>query len=292
MSRSHQHGKRRDRRYQKNRVPGTVIPAEGVDARDDQRSEDRADLVQRFVQREPPSTAHFRRRVRQHRVTGRHPYRLSHALGDHQDGREFPTARQREERYREQVDRVSQQGDRPVPARPIADDAGDQAQDVSDQFARTGHKAHHGAAGSQQGQEGPVDASRPLVGHVGQKADDADQDDEAERGALADRSTVPAQPRALGRGPDIRLYLHGETPFSQPGPVRSDASTRHGPFVPVSTVIPSPPGSTLFAGTARPREFRKSLRVPAESAGAGCICRSGRSGRRCRSRSGPSPWPP
>ena len=82
-------------------------------------------------------------------------------------------------RHREQVEDVADNGGQPISAGAIADVAGNQPNGIADQLAETGDDPDDGCGRAEQGQIGAGDAPRALVRHVGEQADDAEQNDEA-----------------------------------------------------------------------------------------------------------------
>jgi hypothetical protein len=91
---------------------------------------------------------------------------------------EQPMVGQRQQGHGEQVDGVAGDHDRPVPAAPVAEIAGREAQAIAQQLAGAGDDPDHRGAGPEHRQERPADAPGALIGYIGEQADRADQKDE------------------------------------------------------------------------------------------------------------------
>jgi len=95
------------------------------DARDDERSQQRADLIQGLMQTESPSSSHLDSCVREHGITRRSADRLPHALRNGEEGGQFPVTGQSQERYGNHVDAIPQQRNRPILSCLVSNEARD-----------------------------------------------------------------------------------------------------------------------------------------------------------------------
>ena len=87
---------------------GVIIMAQGIDAGHRQRSQERAQLIQRFIDAEGPAAPHMRARFRQHHDARRIARGLAHPLQHDQKRRYLPIARQRQRRHRQHLDQIAQ----------------------------------------------------------------------------------------------------------------------------------------------------------------------------------------
>jgi hypothetical protein len=165
-------------------VSARVLVGLCQDERDRQRTKERAGLVHEFVQAEAPAPSDHMRCVRQHHVTGGVANAFASALSDDQDGGDSPGVSEGQERYGEEVDYIANRGESPITARAVGRDSSSQAQQVASQLARAGHDADYRCTRAEPAEEWTVDAARAFVSHVGEEADGAEGDDEADSGAV------------------------------------------------------------------------------------------------------------
>jgi hypothetical protein len=80
---------------------------------------------------------------------------------------------------------VAENRDRPEAPCRVGQTSRNQPQAVAEQFAEAGNHPDHGAARRERSEERPEDAARAFVGEIGEEAEDANQQDEAESSAIA-----------------------------------------------------------------------------------------------------------
>ena len=131
--------------------------------------------------------------VRQHRVARRRANGAAHALGDDQSRGNFPPPGESEQRHCEEIERVAGDRDRPVALRSVSEPTRQEADGIADQFSETRDDADDGSRRAKNAEIGSGDAARALIGHVGEKTDHAEHDDEPHRRRAPDQ--------ALARGP-------------------------------------------------------------------------------------------
>jgi hypothetical protein len=112
-----------------------------------------------------------------------------HALGNDQHNGDLPGTGKRQERYREQVEQVPGDGNRPILPRPVAEITRDEPRAEAQQLTKAGDNSDRRRGGAECAQVGPGDAARPLVSHVTEEADDPQKDDEQD-GTLPRQSSV------------------------------------------------------------------------------------------------------
>lgn len=148
----------------------------------EQWPQDRADLVQRLVEPEPPASPDATGRVGEHDVPGRIAHRLPGPLCDHQQRGDFPAAAKARAGT---AKRFSAYPKSVIPQyRPVRQVAGSEPEAVSNQLAEPSDDANHRPARAQDRQKRTGDAPGPLVSHVREQADDPQQNDEPERATL------------------------------------------------------------------------------------------------------------
>src|SRR6266404_9371043 len=116
--------KYRDRQYGRDEEPaegGLIAAADEEDAAHHQGSGNRAELVERLMQPKSPAEPGLARGVRQHRIAHRRADAATRALGNDQHRSDLPSTGKRQERYGEQVEQISGDGDRPILPRPVAE---------------------------------------------------------------------------------------------------------------------------------------------------------------------------
>jgi len=133
------------------------------------------------MQAETPTGAGPTCCVRQHGAADWGADRPPDPLGDQQHHRDRPSSGQGQERYRQQVDDVAGQHDRPVAAAAVGSASGEIAHTVAEKLSQPGDDTDHHRRGPERAEERSGDAAPALVGHIGEQAYTADQDDDDDR---------------------------------------------------------------------------------------------------------------
>jgi hypothetical protein len=147
---------------------------------------------------ERPAETDFAAGVREHCVTRRIANRLADAFENDQPGGRLPIVRQRQRRHGKQLQEVTEDGNRPKIAGAVRPSSRNEAQPVTCQFAQTGDDAHDGCAGRKQREKRAIDAARAFVGEVGEEAQDADGQNEFQRGGFFCRRLCQLSVRCHG----------------------------------------------------------------------------------------------
>ena len=113
----------------------------------------------------------------------------------------------RQERYREQVEQVPGDGNRPIFPRPVAEIARDEPGAVAQQLAEASDNSDRRRRDAEHAKIGAGDAARPLISHVTEEADDPQTDYEQDS-TLSRRSVWPIRCRR-----DRFAFRHNGTPY-------------------------------------------------------------------------------
>ncbi len=157
---------------------GTKIAIMRHRRRDQQRSGERSRLIERGVNPEAPPMPDLSRRFRQQNIARRAAQRFSAALGYYQPRGRGPASRQRHGRHHDQVHGVAGDRESPVGARPVRQFPGKQPQTGRQHFAHAGYESNLQRRAVQMFQERADDAVRTFIGHVREKTDDPQTDNE------------------------------------------------------------------------------------------------------------------
>ena len=84
-------------------------------------------------------------------------------------------------RDRDQIHAITDDGDGPVGSGPIGQASGEEAQAGCQHLADTGNEPYLRGARAEVAQERTDDTAGPFIRYVGEHADDAEADDEADR---------------------------------------------------------------------------------------------------------------
>src|SRR5882724_2827721 len=87
------------------------------------------------MQSKSPAEPGAARGVRQHRIAHRRADATTYALGNDQHDGDLPSTGKRQERYREQIEQIPRDGNRPILPRPVAEIARDEPSAVAQQLA-------------------------------------------------------------------------------------------------------------------------------------------------------------
>ena len=182
LPRREQHREREHGRHQQRGEGGGILPGAVEHQSHDQRADQGAGLVHGFVQPETPSPAHLMGRVGQHGVARRRADGLARPLQHHEGHGCLPSPRQRECWHGQQIQPIADQGDRPVPPRPVAQIARGQPEAVPEEFAEPSNNPDHRGRRPQVLEVRAGDAPPALVRHVREQAHDPEKHDESEGG--------------------------------------------------------------------------------------------------------------
>ena len=108
-----------DRRDEQAAERKAVIASVRHQRGDRQRTDRRAELVQRLVDSECPAESDLFGRVRQHGVARGIADRAAETFEHHQDRRRYPVVRQRQRRHGKHLHDIAENGDRPVGTGPV-----------------------------------------------------------------------------------------------------------------------------------------------------------------------------
>jgi len=100
---------------------GLIAATDEQNAAHHQWSGDGAELIECLMQSKSPAEPGAARGVRQHRIAHRRADAATHAFGNDQHDGDLPITGERQERYREQVEQVPGDGNRPILPRPVAE---------------------------------------------------------------------------------------------------------------------------------------------------------------------------
>jgi hypothetical protein len=129
----------------------------------------------------------FAGRVREHRFDRRFANGAATPLGEDQRAGDVPIACDRHRGYRQRVDGIADQRDRPVLTSPIGDIPRYRPEAVAETFARPRDDADRCSAGAERCEKLAIDAGSAFVRHVAKQIDDANHQDESKgsgRGGL------------------------------------------------------------------------------------------------------------
>ena len=170
---------------QQNAKPEPVIATPRDHDGDHERSDRGSEGVERFVDAKRASAADFALGVRQHALYDRAPEGAACSFAGDQAGGGGPISCECETRHGEQIDCVAHEGERPISSGLVGHIACDRAQCVAEEFGDPGDDADDRSRRAQLREERSGDAASALVGEIGEKVHDADQDDESEDCRLA-----------------------------------------------------------------------------------------------------------
>ena len=145
---------------------------------DQQRADDRAGLVDRFVQAEGAAGADDGGGVGEHRVAARGADRLAEALAVVEGRGRGEAAGDAHQRDADQGEGVADDRLRPGLAGAVGERAGDQAQHQRDRLADAGDEADGRGRRAEAAEVGADDTAAALVDDVTERRDDAGPGDE------------------------------------------------------------------------------------------------------------------
>ncbi len=150
----------------------------------------------------------------QHDIARRVAKGLAHPLQYDQRRGCGPARRQRQRWDRRHLQDVAEDSDGPEPSGRVSPASRDQPQAVSHELAEARDEAHGGGAGAEQGEVGAKEAPGPFVGEVGEEAEHADEQHEADRRPPRRRTIAWLGMSEFGHRPRTQL---GSAPPRQAG---------------------------------------------------------------------------
>src|SRR6266571_1820696 len=153
---------------------------------DEYRPKHSARLIHRRMQTESPTVANYVGRFGKQNVDGRSAQTFAGALSDDQQRCRLPIPGKREKRHCDEIQKISEDRNRPVSACSIDELARKQAQARGDHFAQPRDETNLRCGRAEALKERPDNAARAFISHIGEQADYAKGDDETKcRFALA-----------------------------------------------------------------------------------------------------------
>ena len=133
------------------------------------------------MQAKSPAVPNDGRRFGQQDVARRAADAFPGAFQGHQDRSHPPMSGESQRGDRDQIHAIADDGDGPVGSRPIGQASGKEAQAGGQHFTDSGNEPYLRGAGAEVMQERPDDTAGSFIRYVGEHADDAQANDEADR---------------------------------------------------------------------------------------------------------------